>query len=234
MKDELLSWEEFKKMIGKEPSHEEYQKEMERIAESIVEFKKEEEELIKTYRALLAPVMHTPDKVRALKNLRTASANGLLPKLQFLSDFYTLVERGIVDQEAISSRPALYVASGVDVELPLLMGVRDLQMIDPLYLNKIFQKIKEYQGRKIEKHRFCLNFDFGDGTREVIIQRCQKHLENVVLEKKYGLILEFASPPGFSGLDAYLLEGGYHMGQKRDGIKNTIGTERCLVYQNKG
>lgn len=208
----------------------------------------EEEEAnrqISIYKRLISPILSTDDQRRALEGLHastTVRTSGLALKLGFLNDFYTLTERGIVNKKVISCYPSLYVCSGLDLELPLLMGSRDVEMLDSCFkeglLGKFVDKIWKCRNfSQLSNTDFTFSFDYGNGEEKVSVKVIPKEVQGVELEKKYGLVLGFLSVDLDKILEPqkHLVSGGYYINSTFDSILNNqtnIGTDRCKVYVN--
>ncbi len=208
----------------------------------------EEQECIRKismYKRLIHPVLSTRDQHTALENLRTSTSletSGLALKLNFLNDFYTLTERRIINPNVIADNTSLYTYSGLDIELALLMGTRDLEMIDICFeeglLDKFIDKMKGYRGlSQVSDVDFTFSFDYGNGEEKVRVKIIPKFVEEVSLTKEYGLILGFLSPHIAEDLNPqnHLIAGGYYINIHPDSVideSTNIGTDKCNVYVN--
>ncbi len=218
------------------------------LAQDKEKFSSEEQERIRQismYKRLIFPVLSTEDQHTALENLYTATTSetsGLASKLKFLHDFYILTERRVINQSVIAYNISLYPYSDLDIELPLLMGVRDLEMIDTRFkeglLDKFIDKMRKYQDlSQVSDVDFTFSFDYGNGKEKVKVKIIPKLVQEVTLTKGYGLILGFLSPEIAEGLKPqnHLVKSGYYINLHPDSVINestNIGTDKCNVYVN--
>jgi len=103
----------------------------------------------------------------------------------------------------ISHYPAVYLASGLDLEFPLILRARRIIMMDPIFLeednvNKIIQKIHKYDTsgfthKKISAfhNHFTFNFDFGYGQELVHLDLFAKTYQEFNYLSPIGYIIEF-------------------------------------------
>ncbi len=103
----------------------------------------------------------------------------------------------------ISHYPAVYMASGLDLEFPLVLRARRIIMIDPIFseeenINKIIQKIHKYDTsgfshKKISifHNHFTFNFDFGSGPELVNVDLFAKTYQEFNYLSPIGYIIEF-------------------------------------------
>lgn len=200
---------------------------------------------IETYKGLIKPVLTTRDQDFALENLHTRTNNtlsGLASKLEFISDYYLLCERGLVNQDTLTSYPSLYICSGIDIELPLLMGLRNVDMLDICFkeeLEKIVDRLSNYNCfERVSENEFTFKFDYGNGRETVNVSAIDESLNEFNILKKYGLVLGFLTCPydtdNFMASD-YLVNRGYFIETKPNVITDdvNIGTNKCRVYCNE-
>jgi hypothetical protein len=58
-----------------------------------------------------------------------------------------IIKRGLIDPKILQNYPTVYIASGTDVEFPILLGAQNIIMVDPIFENK--EKVNEVR-RRIE------------------------------------------------------------------------------------
>jgi hypothetical protein len=123
-----------------------------------------------------------------------------------------IVRGGLISEGILKNFSTVYIGSGVDIEYPLALGARKIEMVDPLFedqkaVDYIIEKLSSLLGKEItQDEEGVLNvlFDFGDGPETLSIRLVSKpyHQEISGLEKpkemyllpdKIGLILLFAS-----------------------------------------
>lgn len=108
-----------------------------------------------------------------------------------------------IESTGIQKYPAVYLASGLDLEFPLVLRARRIIMIDPIFANEnnigiIRQKILKYdqngftekQISKFHSH-FTFQFDFGYGLETVHLDLFARTYQDFNYLSPIGFIIEF-------------------------------------------
>lgn len=92
-----------------------------------------------------------------------------------------LWELELPDQDQLRTLSTVYIASGTDVHLPLCLGSRSIDLVDPCFyypenILKVVDSIEELTEEKVKaqlgpRPTFEFYFDFGQGTEQVDV-RC--------------------------------------------------------------
>lgn len=126
-----------------------------------------------------------------------------------------LTDRALISPEMLRTHPLVYIGSGTDVEYPLAIGGRSIQMVDTLLVDpKMQDEVVAKIARLINQTPEILNdtihfaFDFGSGPESVSVMLVPKFLpyseekrleDDFVLPSDMGAILLYASQgPGGS------------------------------------
>ncbi len=108
-----------------------------------------------------------------------------------------------IRNSGIYNYPAVYLASGLDLEFPLVLRARRIIMIDPIFkdennINIIRRKIINYDDngssyKQISKfhHHFTFQFDFGFGSETVHLDLFAKTYQEFNYLSPIGYIIEF-------------------------------------------
>jgi len=86
-------------------------------------------------------------------------------------------EKNLIDQTILKQYPTVYVGSGVDIEYPLTLGARKVEMVDPIFhderaVSDLITELTKIAGeapKQTSKNNFEFHFDFGDGDEKVTI-----------------------------------------------------------------
>lgn len=119
-------------------------------------------------------LFHSSDLERAYLNL---SAN-THPKEDAIEHKKRIVRelrnRNLFSPEIQRNYPLVYVASGLDIEYPLLLGGRKVILVDPIFANedsvtRLTERIKGLTNSQVrqERKKLVFEFDFGEGKEEV-------------------------------------------------------------------
>ena len=104
------------------------------------------------------------------------------PKKEAIEHKRTIVkeisERNLIDPAILKSAPVIYVGSNIDFEYPLVLGSREIYMIDPVFredqsLGSLKGRIQGLVGdnwRQEQDGSIHFKFDFGEGEEEVILR----------------------------------------------------------------
>ncbi len=124
-------------------------------------------------------LLPTEDLQRAFERLATATMTMYnLATLEKKRAVLEMRERGFLDEGLLRRFPAVYEASGTDIEYPILLGGRNIIMVDPFTLRETGrQRVEDVitalaQGRaeKMNDYSFSFPFDFGSGEEHVTIR----------------------------------------------------------------
>jgi hypothetical protein len=108
-----------------------------------------------------------------------------------------------IESSGIQNYPAVYLASGLDLEFPLVLRARRIIMIDPKFINEnnigiIRQKILKYDPNGfVEKQigkfhfHFTFQFDFGYGLETVNLDLFARTYQDFNYLSPIGYIIEF-------------------------------------------
>jgi len=133
--------------------------------------------------------------------------NKIIDKINFSSNLHK-IRLGLhlgayLEDYNICYYPAVYLASGLDLEFPLVLRARRIIMIDPIFqdennINKILEKIMKYDQRMPElkkinsfHHNITFNFDFGFGPEKVVVDLFAKTYQEFEYLSPIGYIIEF-------------------------------------------
>lgn len=111
-------------------------------------------------------------------------------KIQFLSALFDYA-----DPDFIAHTPFLYTCSGLDIELPLLAGARDITMQDIEFDGMLHSKLENrlicFEGYEKKDGVYQIQHDFGYGLEDVKIKEVGGDIRKFEPGKKYGTIIEF-------------------------------------------
>lgn len=149
-----------------------------------------------------------------------------MPPIAALNNKRSIVEemkeKNLIDLEILKSKNTIYVGSGTDVEYPILLGARNITLVDIGFAESERMK-KEIQDRvrKItpdfvtKKDDMLCQIDFGAGKEEVFISLNSQHygppvdenqkVERFVFPENVGLVIGFSSG-GPVGRESSLLD----------------------------
>lgn len=123
-------------------------------------------------------VAPTPAMMRAFQQMEALTHDPELSLFAKKSSIVEIRDRQLLDEATISSAPVVYVGSGIDIHYPLMLGGRDILMVDPSlgrpeFQAALFQAIVDVAGgdwpEPIEDNGWRFNFNFGHGNETVRI-----------------------------------------------------------------
>ncbi|MBI2038125.1 MAG: hypothetical protein HYT15_04355 [Candidatus Magasanikbacteria bacterium] len=150
-----------------------------------------------------------------------------------------IVRQELLSQELLRTLPTVYLGSGTDVEYPIALGARKIDLVDPIFSHPEAIKILEERLKQIVRTEVKLNtedvtdisFDFGSGPETLSItivpkvyyqegMSFNKPDETYVFPDKAGLVILFASQgPGGEirrdkEIERHIVEGGAILGER--------------------
>ncbi len=160
-----------------------------------------------------------------------------------------LVDKALISSELLKDHPLVYIGSGIDVEYPLAIGGRMIQMVDtllsdPKMQEEVIAKIAKLISKNpdVVGNTLHFNFDFGSGQESVSIELVPKFLpyseekrleDDFMLPSDIGVVLLYASQgPGGSvkvsdAMKERLVDGGVIIDDyqiiTKDGVTTELG-----------
>ena len=116
------------------------------------------------------------ERVAAFNNIKTVTIPQGPRVKQKQGIVSEIVERGLVSEHILKHYPTIYLGSGTQVQYPLALGARSIEMVDPTLENH--EAVKELKSgiRKLIGHSpeekdgvLNFNFDFGEGLEVVTV-----------------------------------------------------------------
>lgn len=121
----------------------------------------------------------TPDMIRAFETLSTLTlGNSQRAKDEKAALILEIQERQLLNVDMLRNFRTVYPCSHVDIRLPLLLGARKIDLVDPYFMDPhcvvtVINIIEKITGRRVEATLRGLHFqfDFGEGPEDVEV-RC--------------------------------------------------------------
>lgn len=147
-----------------------------------------------------------------------------------------------IESLGIYKYPAVYLASGLDLELPLVLRARRIIMIDPIFtleqnIEAIRQKIIMYDpSGLIEKkvstyhYNFTFSFDFGYGPETVYLDIFAKTYQDFDYLSPIGYILEFNNELDHCLFKSDLMEKLITNGLIIDNQESPLRTQKPSIF----
>lgn len=123
-----------------------------------------------------------------------------------------IARQNLLSIELLRSLPTVYLGSGDDVDYPLALGARRIELVDPIFddpeaVSSLEKRLGRILQREIKLNKdgtIAVPFDFGDGQEVVTVKvvpelyyqksmRFRKPDKVYELPKKIGLVILFAS-----------------------------------------
>lgn len=178
------------------------------------------------YSVALAPerisrLLSTPDMRKAFGTMRaeTSGPDATKEKQRAILDF---LETGLSDCAALSTLPTVYIGSGYDFEYPLLLGARQIRMVNPdLNIERLEERVASVVDKAALQRNgqtFRFPFDFGQGTELVEIGvdsayygGTDEQLPKAQLPNQIGMVIGYASGDFLKDLSIFknIVSGGY-------------------------
>jgi hypothetical protein len=138
------------------------------------------------------------DVGKALQNLDADTVYrgySVLEKLHFVLRTCNILHSSLI----VKMNPALYVASSIDVEFPLLLGVRDIHLLDFGYSQgkmnvSLDNKLAGYRDFAKKGPERSISFDFGAGDEKIKIRTISRNWSEFKSSQLYGLHIEHLGP----------------------------------------
>jgi hypothetical protein len=123
------------------------------------------------------------------------------------------------DAEFIAKNPMLYGCSGIDIELPILLGARNITLRDMAFDGRLNQqlesRLKAFEHYEKTDNTYTIGHDFGKGEEAVTIKVENGDIRHLEPNTQYGFIMEFLGMGAMNDkcLDpeftSHLMIGGY-------------------------
>lgn len=172
-----------------------------------------------------------PSRARLINQLRTCMPNDSAPEYTTINEYgnYYKVKLAMqladtITQSGVAHSPTMYLASGIDIELPLLLQSRHIIMVDPCFsqlksVNYVINKVNQYDSCDPEikqispfHHHIKFRFNFGRDLETVNLDLFGKRYQEYQNFLPLGCILEYNSALDHSlaksDLIAKLMTGG--------------------------
>ncbi|MBW3018467.1 hypothetical protein KY325_04875 [Candidatus Woesearchaeota archaeon] len=102
--------------------------------------------------------------------------------------------------ELLKKKPSIYLASGIDVAFPLLLGLRKIDMVDVEYdrdfpIQELDSQLKRFDKFTVHPNGMrTILFDFGNGKEKVAFKFTAADTETFRPKERFGFIMEFLGP----------------------------------------
>ncbi|MDD5639210.1 MAG: hypothetical protein PHR47_00145 [Candidatus Pacebacteria bacterium] len=136
-----------------------------------------------------------------------------------------IISKNLIAENILQNNLAVYLGSGVDIEYPLVLGARNIWLIDPQFQNNESKLELKEKIEKIIKEKLPLkmqdllkfDFDFGSGKEGVIVSLIPKKygIDDIDFPKNIGLVILFASQDANGQVEVSgdirknIIDGGY-------------------------
>lgn len=120
-----------------------------------------------------------------------------------------VIEQNLISEKILKNYPTVYLGSGTDIEYPLALGSREIEMVDYILDNpgarqEISRRIEALVGQSVavDGDKIIFKFDFGSGSETVLVnlrpmihsnQEGGSQADKYMFPEKIGLILGFAA-----------------------------------------
>ncbi len=132
------------------------------------------------------------DSLELLYSMASATSNPFANRAK--AEFISAVHR-FADAEFIVQNPMLYGCSGIDIELPILLGARDITLRDKAFdgrLNhQLESRLKSFEHYEKQDGIYVVGHDYGKGEEEVKIRAENGDVRDLEKGTQYGFIMEF-------------------------------------------
>ncbi len=159
-------------------------------------------------------------------------------RLEFFNSFFKFKKEHGINQEIIKNNPCIYPGAGYDPHTPILLGARNIDLLDPTYQNQkdreiVFEELKRYGPViKLSDYEYEFYKDFGNGPELVKVNLLPWDSYTFNTKRKYGMVLAFRSADAADGLNnSILMPKGYRILGNYDARKTGHGT--LLTDPNK-
>lgn len=120
----------------------------------------------------------SPDSRRAIEQMSAET----MPRKSAIeykkNNVVEIREKNLINPEILKQHPTIYVGSSVDIEYPLLLGARNITLVDPIFRDE--KAVAELAGRivnftgenpqQVSAQEISFSFDFGEGDEDVLVQ----------------------------------------------------------------
>jgi len=153
-----------------------------------------------------------PSSVRLINQLTTCQPPENNKKYTTISEYGNYYKarmainlKSIIEESGVSHAPIMYIASGLDIEFPLLLQARHIIMVDPCFsredaVNQIIAKVNQYDSYEPRitqispsHHNIKFRFNFGRDLEIVNLDLFGKRYEEYLNFLPLGAIIEYNS-----------------------------------------
>lgn len=158
-------------------------------------------------------ILQSRERMTAYDNIDTTTTpRG--PKIREKQGIVSEITRNnLLSEELLQTSPTVYLASGDDIDYPLALGARNIELVDPAFANpkaieSLERRLSRILGKTIKldnKGSILVEFDYGKGLKNISIRVSPKFYiqeeqmgvrktdTSYNLPKEVGLVILFAS-----------------------------------------